>query len=112
MNSVPAGRPRRELRPLPMRISQMSYERLEALRALDDLTVQEHVRRAIDYYLEHAELVLALAASPQLPDAVQIVRAKHVEKGGDLPARNLLTRTINDHMPRPFRSPPAKVGTR
>jgi hypothetical protein len=95
-----------------MRISQSSYDRLEQLRTLDDLTIQEHVRRAVDYYLEHAELVLALAASPQLPDAVQIVRNKHIERGGDMPAKSLLSRTVNDHIPRPFRSAAAKVGTR
>jgi hypothetical protein len=110
--SQPAGRSRMGLRPLPMRISQSSYDRLEQLRTLDDLTIQEHVRRAVDYYLEHAELVLALAASPQLPDAVQIVRNKHIERGGDMPAKSLLSRTVNDHIPRPFRSAAAKVGTR
>ena len=43
------------LRPLPMRITQMQFERLQALREYDGLAVQEHVRRALDQYLPYAE---------------------------------------------------------
>lgn len=102
---------RKELRPLPMRISQNSYSRLEKLRDLDDLTIQEHVRRAIDYYLEHAELALALAAAPQLADAVKAVRDADRKAGNPTPNKELIPKLINDHVPRPSRTP-MKVGSR
>jgi hypothetical protein len=40
------------LRPLPIRVTQYQFVKLHALRAHDDLAVQEHVRRAIDGYLD------------------------------------------------------------
>jgi len=42
---------RSELRPLPMRITQLQFERLTQLRADDGIAIQEHVRRALDMYL-------------------------------------------------------------
>jgi hypothetical protein len=43
------------LRPLPMRITPRQYERLTQARERDGLTVQEHVRRALDHYLTFVE---------------------------------------------------------
>ncbi len=40
------------LRPLPLRITQRQYDRLVARRAFDQLSIQEHVRRALDVYLD------------------------------------------------------------
>ena len=44
-----------ELRPLPMRITRLQYERLVEARARDGMAVQEHVRRALDFYLAKVE---------------------------------------------------------
>lgn len=46
---------RSELRPLPMRVTQVQFERLQRLRKVDGLAIQEHVRRSIDDYLERKE---------------------------------------------------------
>ena len=43
------------LRPLPIRVTQLQFTRLQALRDYDDLAVQEHIRRAIDEYLKRVE---------------------------------------------------------
>lgn len=43
------------MRPFPIRVTQYQYARLHALRDRDDLAVQEHVRRAIDEYLDRIE---------------------------------------------------------
>ena len=40
------------LRPLPIRITQRQYDRLRAHRLIDSLAIQEHVRRALDLYLD------------------------------------------------------------
>ena len=40
------------LRPLPMRITELQWERLKAARDYDDIAIQEHVRRALDKYLD------------------------------------------------------------
>lgn len=42
---------RSDLRPLPMRITNLQFERLQSVRARDGLAIQEHVRRALDIYL-------------------------------------------------------------
>lgn len=46
------------LRPLPMRIPQRTYQRLVAHRAIDSITIQEHVRRALSEYLDNLDLKL------------------------------------------------------
>ena len=43
------------LRPLPIRVTQLQFTRLQALRDYDDLAVQEHIRRALDDYLDKIE---------------------------------------------------------
>jgi hypothetical protein len=40
------------LRPLPMRITPLQYERLLAARIKDGRTIQEHVRKSLDLYLD------------------------------------------------------------
>ena len=42
---------RSDLRPLPIRITQLQFDRLEAIRNRDGIAMQEHIRRAIDLYL-------------------------------------------------------------
>jgi hypothetical protein len=44
-----------ELRPLPTRITQLQYERLQGARDRDGLSIQEHIRRALDLYLAKIE---------------------------------------------------------
>lgn len=58
-----------ELRPLPMRITQLQFERLHGARARDGLSVQEHVRRALDVYLGKIERDFAKASSPPEAEA-------------------------------------------
>ena len=48
---------RSDLRPLPMRVTQHQFERLQGARERDGLSVQEHVRRALDFYLDRLENV-------------------------------------------------------
>jgi hypothetical protein len=44
-----------ELMPLPMRVTRLHIERLREARNRDGLSVQEHVRRALDIYLNKIE---------------------------------------------------------
>jgi len=44
-----------ELTPLPMRVTQLQAERLREARNRDGLSVQEHVRRSLDIYLNKIE---------------------------------------------------------
>ena len=41
-----------KLRPLPLRVTPLQRVKLVQLRAKDSLSLQEHIRRAIDMYLE------------------------------------------------------------
>ena len=67
-----------ELRPLPMRITQLQFERLHAARARDGLSVQEHVRRALDQYLQklerEAQRTTAQSPEAELPSVHRAVR--------------------------------------
>jgi hypothetical protein len=96
---------RNELRPLPMRISQLAYERLERLRELDDLPIQEHIRRAVDYYLTHAEVSIAIATTAEFKDAVASMRAQAEETGVD--RSDAIAKLIGKHAPKFAR--PTKV---
>jgi hypothetical protein len=51
MNAHISRTHRSDLRPLPMRITKLQFERLQGVRARDGLPIQEHVRRALDIYL-------------------------------------------------------------
>lgn len=42
---------RSDMLPLSVRVSRQQHNKLKGRRALDGITVQEHVRRAIDHYL-------------------------------------------------------------
>lgn len=55
---------RQVLRPLPMRVTPVQYERLNAVRLRDGLSVQEHVRRALDVYLAGVERALSRSSQP------------------------------------------------
>jgi hypothetical protein len=59
------------LRPLPMRITQKQYERLQQARANDQIAIQEHVRRALDNYLDLLDRKQARAApiAEEAPEA-------------------------------------------
>ena len=54
---TPAKAPnnRLELRPLPLRVAHSQYERLDDARNRTGISIQEHVRRAIDLYLAAIE---------------------------------------------------------
>lgn len=58
--------PVQNFRPLPMRITEKQYDRLKAAREFDNLAIQEHVRRALDFYLDafEAKQVPISAAAP------------------------------------------------
>jgi len=96
---LPGPRPQDHLRPLPMRVSQRSYDRLNAVRSIDGNSVQEHIRRGIDYYLDHVEVVLALAASEGLKQAITTVRDT-----SDIPKAAVIPTLLAKHAPRPVRS--------
>jgi predicted DNA-binding protein len=55
MAHTPAGKFKLELHPLPTRVSKLAIARLNALRDHDGMTIQEHVRRAVDDYLDRVE---------------------------------------------------------
>ena len=68
---TPANVPnyRRELKPLPLRVAVSQYARLVKTRNRTGISVQEHIRRAIDLYLavtekEAIELGLMVAPDP------------------------------------------------
>lgn len=66
---------RQELRPLPLRVPQGAYERLDAARARTGLSIQEHARRAIDLYLAVIEReAIELGLMPERMGAVPPVR--------------------------------------
>jgi hypothetical protein len=54
---TPANAPneRREMTPLPMRVAKVQIVRLNEARTRTGIAIQEHVRRAIDMYLDHIE---------------------------------------------------------
>lgn len=52
---APSSQYRSDLRPLPMRVTPQQYDRLRSARDRDGLSVAEHVRRALDFYLARIE---------------------------------------------------------
>lgn len=80
------------LRPLPMRITQRQYDRLVAHRARDHIAIQEHVRRALDNYLEllDRKAVRELPLSDEAPsDASSVLESPPSpppQKSGTVPA--------------------------
>ena len=78
--------PRKEarLKPLTLRITARQADRLTAARGRDDLAIQEHVRRAIDMYLDAYEKrqakeaalpPVSLADQPVAPPEPRAVKA-------------------------------------
>jgi len=62
---------RQELRPLPLRVAHSQYNRLVSARNRTGISIQEHVRRAIDVYLavmEKEAMELGLMAMPPAPE--------------------------------------------
>jgi hypothetical protein len=67
---------RRELVPLPLRVDQGQRDRLIATRDRTGISVQEHIRRAIDLYLavtEKEALELGLM-QPPTPTSIQPIQ--------------------------------------
>jgi hypothetical protein len=63
---------RQELRPLPLRVANAQYERLNAARMRTGISIQEHVRRGIDLYLaviEREAIELGLMPDRNAPTA-------------------------------------------
>lgn len=58
-----------EMRPLPMRITQLQFDRLVGARERDGMAVQEHVRRALDLYLDKVERTPRPAPEGDTPTA-------------------------------------------
>jgi len=70
---TPANVPnyRRELKPLPLRVATSQYKRLVETRNRTGISVQEHIRRAIDVYLnlvEREAIELGLMPPPEPND--------------------------------------------
>jgi hypothetical protein len=72
--------PRKEarLKPLTLRITARQSDRLTAARGRDDLAIQEHVRRAIDMYLDAYEKRQAKEAAdhPASPPVAPVAPAQ------------------------------------
>jgi hypothetical protein len=56
--------------PLPMRVTRRQHERLKQARGRDSYPVQEHVRRALDLYLDLIERSWPEIPPPALPPSV------------------------------------------
>lgn len=56
---------RSDLKPLAMRITQLQFDRLAAIRAVDGIPMQEHVRRSIDEYVVRLEAQALYKAPPK-----------------------------------------------
>lgn len=55
------------LRPLPMRITPIQYARLQNARIADGRTIQEHIRKALDVYLDGLDRASARANGAAAP---------------------------------------------
>jgi hypothetical protein len=64
MPGRPIARKDVKLKPLPLRLSTTQFERLVGLRARDGMAIQEHVRRAVDMYLDAQDKKAQRSASP------------------------------------------------
>jgi hypothetical protein len=71
---------RSNLRPLPMRITEMQFERLNAVRLRDGLGIQEHVRRALDIYLAGMESQASISPAEPPTGVTQPARRKVIQK--------------------------------
>lgn len=56
------------LRTLPTRVTTVQYARLTEARAKDGLSIQEHVRRALDFYLDG----IGMSSPPSAREAVDL----------------------------------------
>lgn len=72
-------------RPLPMRITQKQYERLHAARDNDHLAIQEHVRRALDYYLDYLDAKGSIKVVGAAPPPADSSRPRPLDGSGDKP---------------------------
>lgn len=90
-----------------MRLSRRTITRLEALRELDDMTLQEHIRRGLEYYLDHIEVSIALSASEALRNAAQTTKQYFEERG--VPRTEIVPSLLANHAPRPVRPPAPRI---
>lgn len=67
------------LRPLPVRITQRQYLRLVAHREIDQLAIQEHVRRALDLYLDDLDWRRAFQLTGKTADPPSQISRPHQE---------------------------------
>lgn len=86
------------LRPLPVRITQRQYLRLVAHRELDQLAIQEHVRRALDLYLDDLDWrrtiqVTDAIAGPVPPSAMSRPHQEPTQNPGEVADENTETST-------------------
>jgi hypothetical protein len=76
--------PTPNLRPLPMRITQLQYERLVARRSIDHIAIQEHVRRALDVYLDGLDRKARSVPPPAAPPSpATVADAVNAGNAGD-----------------------------
>lgn len=77
------------LKPLPMRVTKRQFDRLQQARSRDSYSVQEHVRRALDVYLDMIEQAWPNVPAPALPAGpASPLPTATTPKGGDKPAAN------------------------
>jgi hypothetical protein len=74
------------LRPLPTRVTPLQYERLTAARDRDGLSIQEHVRRALDTYLAEIEYQPP-PAPPTPPPSPPAAPPRFVRRAARVPAK-------------------------
>ena len=56
--------------PLPVRLTQRQVDWLQEIKDIDGISIQDHIRRAVDAYLEAA--VKKLQRELELEDAVEV----------------------------------------
>lgn len=82
--------------PMPMRVTKQQQDRLRAAREKDGITLQDHVRRALDMYLDHMDMVYARRDQP-LPEGQLGVAVAYP---GAPPGRNAGAAAISSPVPK------------
>lgn len=103
---TPPGRKKQvQLQVLPVRISPVDYARLGVIREITNVPIQEHVRQAIGFYLEHSERVSAISQAI----AEKAAAIKERLNPDDVEAPNLVPDLLAKHGQIPVRSPAPRV---
>jgi hypothetical protein len=82
----PKNTHRSDLRPLPMRITKLQFQRLQSVRARDGLAIQEHVRRALDIYLAGVDAQAEEESPPPASGGREAAPVSSSSRGGGVAA--------------------------